>query len=111
MRQVRDPTKLRSRLTEAIVSRLGRALPEVEWGRMLKAWLARYRVLLYANVPEIDDQFLDRPTSAGTGETPLIAVVPAIANADFAATGIRSRSIPMRLPSVNEVGHENASAP
>ena len=40
---------------------------------------------------------LDRPDrpSAGAGETPLIAVAPAIANATFAATGRRLRSLPL----------------
>ena len=42
----------------------------------------------------------DRPDlpSAGAGETPLIAVAPAIANAVNAATGLRIRSMPIRLP-------------
>ena len=40
---------------------------------------------------------LDRPDlpSAGAGEIPLIAVAPAIANAIFAATGRRLRSLPL----------------
>ena len=33
---------------------------------------------------------------AGGGETPIIAVAPAIANAIFAATGVRLRSMPLR---------------
>ena len=39
----------------------------------------------------------DLPT-AGAGETPLIAVAPAIANAVFHATGVRVRQMPIRLP-------------
>ena len=34
--------------------------------------------------------------SAGGGETPIIAIAPAIANAVFAAIGVRLRSMPMR---------------
>jgi isoquinoline 1-oxidoreductase len=43
---------------------------------------------------------LDRPdlASAGAGETPIIAIAPAIANALFHATGQRVRSMPIRLP-------------
>lgn len=44
-----------------------------------------------ADAPEVDVVLLDRPDlpSAGTGETPLIALAPAIANAIFAVTGWR----------------------
>jgi nicotinate dehydrogenase subunit B len=40
---------------------------------------------------------LDRPDlpSAGAGETPLIAVAPAIANAIFASAGRRLRALPL----------------
>ena len=33
--------------------------------------------------------------SAGAGETPIVAVAPAVGNAIFAATGVRLRSMPM----------------
>ena len=64
--------------------------------------VARYRLPRYADVAEIGIHLLVRPglPSAGTGETPLIAVAPAIANADFAATRVQSRSMPIRLMSV-----------
>jgi isoquinoline 1-oxidoreductase len=40
---------------------------------------------------------LDRPDmpSAGAGETPIVCVAPAVANAVFAATGARLRSLPL----------------
>ena len=43
------------------------------------------------------DELIDRPDlpSAGAGETPLIAVAPAIANAILDATGRRLRSLPL----------------
>jgi isoquinoline 1-oxidoreductase len=47
------------------------------------------------HVDLVDNQ--DIP-SAGAGETPLIAVAPAIANAVYAATGHRCRSMPIELP-------------
>jgi isoquinoline 1-oxidoreductase beta subunit len=50
-------------------------------------------------VPELDIQLLNRPdiASAGAGETPMIALAPAIANAVFHATGVRVRRMPIRL--------------
>jgi isoquinoline 1-oxidoreductase len=38
--------------------------------------------------------------AAGAGETPIIAIAPAIGNAVFHATGVRIRSMPIRLPKV-----------
>lgn len=59
--------------------------------------LASYRVPRFSDAPDIHIVLVDRPDipSAGAGETPLIAVAPAIANAIFAATGRRLRSLPL----------------
>jgi isoquinoline 1-oxidoreductase len=48
-------------------------------------------------VPPIEVVLLDLPDlpSAGAGETPMIAVAPAIAAAIFDATGARLRSLPL----------------
>jgi isoquinoline 1-oxidoreductase len=50
-----------------------------------------------ADIPPIDVVLIDRPDlpSAGAGETPMIAVAPAIASAIFDATGRRLRSLPL----------------
>ena len=68
-------------------------------GKMLNAAFSKYLVPRFADVPKIDVQLLDRPDlpSAGAGETPLIAVAPAIGNAVFHATGKRVREMPIRL--------------
>jgi nicotinate dehydrogenase subunit B len=58
----------------------------------------------FSDVPPIEVILLDRRDilPAGAGETPLIALAPALANAIFAATGQRIRSMPLlpqgRLP-------------
>jgi isoquinoline 1-oxidoreductase len=57
-----------------------------------------YRVPRFTDVPPIEVVLLDRPDipSAGAGETPIVAVAPALANAIFAACGTRMRSLPLR---------------
>ena len=69
-------------------------------GKILNAGFAQYRVPRFEDMPKIDVHLVgntDVP-SAGGGETPIIAIAPAIANAVFAATGLRIRSMPIRLP-------------
>jgi isoquinoline 1-oxidoreductase len=50
-------------------------------------------------VPELDIHLINRPDipSAGAGETPIICIAPAIANAVFQITGKRIRAMPIRL--------------
>ena len=59
--------------------------------------LTGYRVPRFSDIPPIEVVLVDRPDlpSAGAGETPLIAVAPAIGNAIFAATGRRLRALPL----------------
>jgi isoquinoline 1-oxidoreductase beta subunit len=58
-----------------------------------------YRVPHFRDVPKIETILVDRPDlmSVGAGETPIIVVAPAIANAVFHATGQRLRSMPLKL--------------
>ncbi len=68
-------------------------------GRLINGRFAAYRVPRFRDVPKIDLMLLDRKDlePAGAGETPIIAVAPAIANAVFDATGKRVRSMPLSL--------------
>lgn len=65
--------------------------------RLAQLPLSAYRVPRFTDLPNIEVVLIDRPDlpSAGAGETPMIAVAPAIANAIFRATGSRIRSLPL----------------
>ena len=61
------------------------------------ARLAQYRVPRFSDVPAIEVILVDRKDqpSMGAGETPIIAIAPAVGAALFDATGMRVRSLPM----------------
>ncbi len=73
---------------------------QFENGRMLNASFGQYPVPRFKDVPELDIHFLNRSDldALGGGETPIIAIAPAIGNAVFLAAGIRLRQMPLRLP-------------
>ena len=100
---VQNPENLTSQVVGGVIQALGPALREeiqFDEGKVLNAAFSRYTVPRFADVPAIDVHLLDRKDlpSVGAGETPLIAVAPAIANAVFNATGVRVRQMPIRLP-------------
>ena len=95
-----DPDNLRNQIEGALVMGLGGALFEqvhFEHGRMTNGAMKTYRVPRFSDVPPIEVILVDRPSepSVGAGETPIIAIAPAIANAIFALTGVRRRSMPL----------------
>ena len=95
-----NPDGLRNQVIGANIQGLGGALFEAiefENGRITNPRFSRYRVPRFRDVPEIEAVLLDRKDlpSAGAGETPIMAVAPAIGNAIFHATGTRLRDLPM----------------
>ncbi len=95
-----NPDNLRNQMEGAIVMGLGGALWEsVRFanGRILNPNFADYRTPRMEDVPAIETVLIDRKDipSAGAGETPIVAVAPAVGNAIFQATGVRLRSLPM----------------
>jgi nicotinate dehydrogenase subunit B len=95
-----NPTHLQNQVEGAVVMGLGGALFEAihfDQGRILNPHFASYRVPRFADVPPIGVVLLDRKDlpSAGAGETPIMAIAPAIGNALYDATGIRLRALPM----------------
>jgi len=81
-------------------------------GQILSNRLGRYRVPRFADMPVIESVLLDRKDipSAGAGETPIVGVAPAIANAIFDATGRRIRSLPLVANGLPALSAANAPA-
>jgi isoquinoline 1-oxidoreductase len=97
---VLNPDHLKNQIEGSVVMGLGGALFEsiqFEDGKILNASFSRYRVPRFSDVPVLETVLVDRKDlpSAGAGETPIVAVAPAIGNAIFQATGVRRRSLPM----------------
>ena len=98
---IQNPNNLLAQVQGCIIMGMGPALREaMEFrdGKILNAGFSRYRVPRFTDVPKIDVHLVENNDipSAGGGETPIIAIAPAIANAVFAATGLRIRSMPIR---------------
>ena len=95
-----NPDGLVNQIEGATVMGLGGALFEAihfEGGEILNPSLSTYRVPRFTDVPPIDVILIDHRDvhPAGAGETPIVAVAPALANAIFDATGRRLRSMPL----------------
>jgi len=95
-----NPEHLKNQVEGAVVMGIGGALFEsIEFanGRILNAKLSDYRVPRFSDVPVLETILLDRKDlpSAGAGETPIVALAPAVGNAIFRATGRRIRRLPM----------------
>jgi isoquinoline 1-oxidoreductase len=95
-----NPDGLRNQVVGAIIQGLGGALFEAiefENGRIKNPHFASYRVPRFRDIPDIEAVLLNRKdiASAGAGETPIMAIAPAIGNAIFDATGKRLNALPL----------------
>ena len=95
-----NPEHLRNQVEGAMAMGIGGALFEhIDFadGKIATNRLLKYRVPRFADMPKIESILLDRKDlpSAGAGETPIMAIAPAIGNAIFDASGQRIRSLPM----------------
>jgi isoquinoline 1-oxidoreductase len=97
-----NPGNVRQQVEGCILMGLGAALREempFTNGRVTSTSFSSYRVPRFRDVPEkLEILLLDRKDldPAGAGETPIIALAPAMAGAMFAATGRRVRRMPLR---------------
>jgi nicotinate dehydrogenase subunit B len=97
---VLNPEHLKNQIEGAVVQGLGGALfeaVEFDGGKIQNAAFSAYRVPRFSDTPLLETVLVDRKDlpSIGAGETPIVAVAPAVANAIFQATGLRARSLPM----------------
>jgi nicotinate dehydrogenase subunit B len=95
-----NPDHLHNQVEGSVIQGLGGALFEsidFEDGKILNPRFLKYRIPRFRDVPPIEIVLIDRKDlpPAGAGETPIVTVAPAIANAIFAATGERIRSMPL----------------
>ncbi|HEV2287989.1 MAG TPA: molybdopterin cofactor-binding domain-containing protein [Candidatus Acidoferrales bacterium] len=95
-----NPDGLKNTISGAVTMGIGGALYEaIEFdnGRILNPHFAQYRVARFKDEPRIEVVLIDRTDqpSFGAGETPIVGLAPAVANAIFDATGLRIRSMPM----------------
>ncbi len=98
-----NPQNLEAQVRGCIIMGMGPVLRErmqFENGKILNGAFSKYKVPRFSDVPELDIHLLNRPDlpSVGGGETPIIAIAPAVASAVFHATGVRVRELPIRLP-------------
>ena len=95
-----NPDHLKNQIEGSIMMGLGGALFEqIEFadGKINNPSFSDYRLPRFRDTPALETVLLDRKDlqSEGAGETPIIAIAPAVGNAIFSATGIRLRSMPM----------------
>ncbi|HEY2584577.1 MAG TPA: molybdopterin cofactor-binding domain-containing protein [Tepidisphaeraceae bacterium] len=100
--KVLNPGNLLNQIQGAIIMGMGAALREemvFQNGVIRNGSFGEYRPPRFADVPTLDVELVDRPdhNSAGAGESPIMAIAPAIANAVFRATGERVREMPIKL--------------
>jgi len=95
-----NPDHLKNQVEGSLIMGLGGALFEaVDYheGKIQNPRFSRYRVPRFRDTPAIDVVLINRPDlpPAGAGETPIVAIAPAIGNAISNAVGLRLRSLPM----------------
>jgi isoquinoline 1-oxidoreductase len=95
-----SPDHLINQVEGSVVMGLGGALTErIDFadGQIQNPAFSAYKVPRFRDAPVLETVLVDRKDlpSEGAGETPIIAVAPAVANAVFQAAGVRVRSMPL----------------
>jgi isoquinoline 1-oxidoreductase beta subunit len=96
-----NPDTVTAQMEGAIALGLSAALKErvrIEGGRVTQANFEDYPILTFAEMPQVEVHIVaSRAAPGGVGEPAVPPVAPAVANAVFAATGKRLRSLPLSL--------------
>lgn len=95
-----NPEHLENQIQGAVVQGLGGALFEkidFKDGKILNPSFSQYRVPRFADIPVLETVMLNRKDipSLGAGETPIVAIAPAIRNAIARATGKKLYTLPL----------------
>lgn len=95
-----NPDGLRNQIIGANLMGLGGAIFEAiefENGRITNNLFSKYRVPRFRDVPPVEAYLIDRKDlpSVGAGEAPIVGIAPALANAIYAITRVRLRTLPM----------------
>ena len=95
-----NPLQLKNQIEGCVTQAVGGTLFEeikFENGKILNGRFADYRLPRFSDNPLIEIVLVDRKDlpSAGAGETPIVGLAPAVANAIFNATAVRLRSLPL----------------
>jgi isoquinoline 1-oxidoreductase len=111
-----NPDHLKNQVEGALMMGVGGALfesIEFDGGAISNPHLALYRVPRFSDAPIVETILLDRSDlpSAGAGETPIVGIAPAVANAVFRATGERRRSLPLNRCTGTPSGCRGADGP
>lgn len=99
---VLNPQNTQAQVDGSVVMGLGSVLGEAirfANGALLNGRFKDYAVPRFKDVPPMETVLVNRPDlpSVGSGETPIVAVAPAVANALFAATGAAPTELPLRI--------------
>ncbi|HEY3929069.1 MAG TPA: molybdopterin cofactor-binding domain-containing protein [Candidatus Koribacter sp.] len=95
-----NPNGLRNQNMGALIMAIGGAMFEaIRFGdsKLENPHFAEYRLPRFSDAPKVEIVLIDRKdlAPAGAGETGIMGLAPAVANAIFAATGTRLRNLPM----------------
>ncbi len=99
-----NPSSAAAQVEGAIAMALSAALLEeaqVKEGVVVSSSFSSYPILRFPDCPPIEVTFLESPDApvGGLGELAVPPTAPALANAVFAATGVRVRALPLRSDS------------